>query len=97
MPTASRATNKTDFQRYVNDHPTVVPWWPKFYEQYKLTPHKNKSDNSLFGFWMRVKHRAKFDAAYRNFWLKNPALHDKVYENVVQEFAGGEPIYHQHF
>ncbi len=83
----SKATTKTDFQRYVNDHPTVVPWWLKFYEEYKLTPHKNKTANSLFGFWMRVKYRAKFDATYKKFWLAHPELHDKVYDGVVQEFA----------
>ena len=87
MPKAAKATTKTDFQRYVNDHPTVVPWWSKFHEQYKATPHKQSGDG-LFGFWMRVKFPDKFDTAYRRLWLKRPDLHDKVYEDVVQEFEG---------
>lgn len=87
MPKAAKPTNKTDFQRYVNDHPSVVPWWSGYLKKYTETPHK-VSGNGLFGFWMRVKFPDKFDAAYRRFWLKNPELHDKVYEEVAQEFAG---------
>jgi hypothetical protein len=96
MPKAAIATNKTEFQRYLNDFPESVPSLASLHRRYQATPHK-RSGNGLFGFWLRRMAPNKFAATYTRFWLTRPDLHGKVYENVVQEFAGTQPSYHQQF
>lgn len=93
MPKGARPTNKTDFQRYMNDHPDSVPSLSKLLAAYRALPYQK----SLFGFYLRVKFPAKFDATYKAFWLRHPELHGKVYEGVVQEFAGAQTSCHQRF
>lgn len=68
-------TNKTEFQRYLNAHPFAVPFLQKLSTEYAANPHGKHT----FGFWLRVKHRARFDAAYSRFWLKHPRLYGVVY------------------
>jgi hypothetical protein len=96
MPKAARATNKTEFQRYLNDHPESVAVLLPLYRRYKAAPRKPRS-NELFGFWLRRTDPVRFCAAYARFWLKHAELHDKVYDNVVPDLAGQKPCYHQSF
>lgn len=77
------ATNKTEFQRYLNAHPDSVPSLRATAKAYASNPHGKHT----FGFWLRVKHRPKFDIAYARFWLKHPELYGVVYDEP-------EPSYH---
>lgn len=75
MPTGP-ATNKTEFQRYLNAHPDAVPALRAIAKTYAANPHGKHT----FGFWLRVKYRATFDAAYSAWWLHRPSLYGKVYD-----------------
>lgn len=71
------ATNKTEFQRYLNENPEDCPTLRKLAAHYAENPHGKHT----FGFWLRVKHRPIFDRAYRQFWLRSPKLHGLVYDS----------------
>lgn len=72
------ATNKTEFQRYLNDRPDAVPSLRRLSVTYAANPHGKHT----FGFWLRVKHRAVFDTAYRRFWLNHPELYGVIYADL---------------
>lgn len=72
---AEIATNKTEFQRYLNAHPESVPFLLKLSAVYAKNPHGKHT----FGFWLRVKDRRTFDVAYSRFWLKHPELYGVIY------------------
>jgi hypothetical protein len=76
MPTGP-STNKTEFQRYLNAFPDACPSLRAILKTYRANPHFNDT----FGFWLRVKHRPKFDFAYTRWWLRKPSLFGKVYED----------------
>lgn len=69
------ATNKTEFQRFLNERPSSVPILALLAVRYALNPR----GKSTFGFWLRVKHRRTFDRAYNSYWLKHPKLHGVIY------------------
>jgi hypothetical protein len=75
MPKPAAATNKTEFQRYLNAHPNSVPTLLRLATIYSVNPHGKHT----FGFWLRVKHRPVFDTAYSRFWLRNPKLYGVIY------------------
>ena len=71
----AKPTDKTEFQRYLNDNPLSVPMLLKISVMYAARPRVR----SNFGFWLRIKHRPLFDRAYSRFWLKSTPLHGTIY------------------
>lgn len=69
-------TNKTEYQRYLNEYPTADKSLLLLLNTYQSNPHQKH----MFGAWMRFKHPATFHQSYLNFWLKHPKLFGKIYE-----------------
>lgn len=69
------ATNKTEFQRYLNENPQAVPSLSRLSATYADNPR----GKNTFGFWLRVRHRRTFDIEYRRWWLRHPRLHGVIY------------------
>lgn len=72
------ATNKTEFQRYLNDNPRAVKTLLRLSGEYAANPR----GKDTFGFWLRVKHRRTFDIEYRRWWLKHPKRHGVIYKSL---------------
>lgn len=71
------ATNKTEFQRYLNEYPSAVESLLKLSATYAANPRGKHT----FGFWLRTFHRRQFDIEYKRWWLKRPRLHGLIYSN----------------
>lgn len=78
MPTGKKATNKTDFMRYVDAHPDSVPLLSPRLREY-VNVHARRDG---FGLWVRNKYFADFDRAYRLWWLKRSSLFGTVYDEL---------------
>lgn len=77
------ATNKTEFQRYLNAHPDAVPALRPSAKSYAANPHGKHT----FGFWLRVKHPSHFDAAYARWWLRHPRLFGVIYAEPEPDYS----------
>lgn len=82
----SKATNKTEFMRYMNEHPQscrILMIRAKEYDGLFIRGNK-------FGDWLRQRHLIDFANAYRIWWLKRRELYGKVYEqqNQLSVLAG---------
>lgn len=69
------ATTKTEFQRYLDDHPESVPSLRPIAKTYASMPKTKRA----FGFWLRWAKPAVFDVAYSSWWLKHPEHFCEVY------------------
>jgi hypothetical protein len=68
-------TNKTEYQRFLNDYPSSDPALVRLLQVYLANPHGKQ----IFGFWLRTKHPARFNSSYTRWWLKRPELHGSIY------------------
>lgn len=75
------ATNKTEFARYLNDHPDAVASLRQRAAEYRLDPR----GRSHFGQWLHAKHHAEFVAAYEKWWLHHPAKFSQVYDDCARQ------------
>lgn len=76
MPQAK--TDKTDFMRYTDAHPSACSLLAKRLTEYNKCVHRGGG----FGLWVRNKYRPDFDAAYTRWWLKKPHLFGVIYDEL---------------
>jgi hypothetical protein len=65
-------TNKTEFQRFLDDRPTELKSLGKRLREYQIV----KKQKNEFGFWLRTKHREEFNALYNDWWKGHPEFFD---------------------
>jgi hypothetical protein len=72
----SPITNKTEFARWLNDHPDDIQALKRRAAEYRSDPRGRRN----FGQWLHGKHYKDFDRAYRNWWMRHPSKFGSVYE-----------------
>lgn len=65
-------TNKTEFQRFLDERAPEVDPVVKYIEKYRV----NKGH---YGAWLRSKFPDVFNSAYKKWWLKHPAMFGVIY------------------
>ena len=76
-------TNKTEFARWLDEHPDDVPALRKRATEYRSDPR----GQNHFGQWLHAKHYAEFARAYENWWLHKPGKFGRIYEDAAPDFA----------
>jgi hypothetical protein len=81
----SPVTNKTEFQRFVDQKPESVPPFAK-----RLTEFRKVSRHDHFGAWMRSKHLEEFSWVYKTWWLIRPELFGEIYKETPQDLLSSK-------
>lgn len=69
-------TNKTEFQRYLDEHGAEIPSLSKMHDAYLALPCQR---SQRFGFWLRSHRYDRFCKAYNHWWLRHPELFGVIY------------------
>lgn len=88
MPTPS--TNKTEFARFLDANTDAIGALVALKPTYFKNSRNHNSHNPCcgdnagdsFGSWLRATRLKIFDHHYKNWWLKRPRLHGKIYDAI---------------